>query len=153
MKKPMMPDMLVLNDDGDGEDGAGACQRGAMVSDGGLGLARRVRWAMLVSPKSPRAKVWLDRSERPCGWRWWAMPQIPTCQGLARQVREAPWLAMVGDAPNPCVPRSGSMGQRSIMVGNGGLGLARWVWWAMLVSPKSPHAKVWLDRSEGPCGW
>ena len=94
LKKPMMPDMLVLDDDGDGEDGAGACQRGAVVSDGRLGLARRVRWAMSVSPKSPRAKVWLDRSERPRGWQWWAMPQIPACQGLARWVKGASWLVM-----------------------------------------------------------
>ena len=69
-----------------------------MVGNGGLGLARRVWWAMSVSPKSLHAKVWLDRSEGPCSWRWWAMPQIPTCQGLARQVKGASWLAMADRA-------------------------------------------------------
>ena len=38
LKKPMMPDMLVLDDDADDEDGAGACQRGAVVGDGEPGL-------------------------------------------------------------------------------------------------------------------
>ena len=80
-------------------------------------------------------------------------PQIPACQGLARQVRGAPWLAMVGNAPNPRVPRSGSTGQRGTVVGDSGSGLARRVQWVMSVSPKSLRAKVWLDRSEGPHGW
>ena len=154
-------------------------QRGPAVGDGGR------------CPKSPRAKVWLDRSKEHHGWRWRTgpsstgavgdvgEPQIPACQGLARRVRGAPWLGTVGDigeperpacqglarrvkgaswlatvddAPNPRVPRSGSTGQRSIVVDDSGPGLARRVRWAMSVSPKSLRAKVWLDRSEGPRG-
>ena len=68
LKKPMMPDMLVLDDDADDEDGAGARQRGAVVGDGEPGLDRRMWWVTLVSPKSPRAKVWLDGSKGCGGW-------------------------------------------------------------------------------------